>query len=73
MQSYLHFFLDGSLSVRWISFTLLLICTLGIEPIPMSQADQVGNSVLVQFVAPLNSCSSVGISVARDHVTSKQL
>ena len=51
-----------------IPFTPLLICTLSIEPVPISQTDQVRDGILIQLVAPLNSCPSVGISVASDHV-----
>ena len=61
--SYLHFFLDGPFSVGRIPFAPLLVCTLSVKPVPVSQTDQVGDGVLVQLVAPLNSCSSMGIPI----------
>ena len=67
VHTYLYLLLDGFLCVGHVSLTLLLICTLSVEPVPMSQTDQVGNGVLIQFSIPLHCYLCVSVSVKGKH------
>ena len=54
-------FLYGFFGMGGVTLTLFIISTLGIEPVPVSKADQVRNGILVELLVPFNCCLCVSI------------